>query len=158
MGRQTEAVLDDEAEQEFISFLRATGDIEIFRSFAIAPEDLRLNDFAIKGRGEWIYYIWNKNFDWVPEYKQTRDDLEDKSRCGLYYVSNKGDAPLIEYSRHNFDDENIGRIYWSKYFSAPKGLGYDVEAFECWYESVVKKVRKLSKRVKQARKSVTSEP
>ena len=158
MGRQTEAVLDDEAEQEFISFLRSTGDIEIFRSFAIAPEDLKLSDFAVKGRGEWIYYIWNKNFDWVPEYKQTRDDLEDKSRCGLYYVSNKDGAPLIEYSRHNFDNGNTGRIYWSKYFSAPKDLDYDVDAFESWYESVVKKVHKLSKRVKHAKKSVTSQP
>jgi len=64
-------------------------------------------------------------------------------------VSNEGTAPLLEYSRHNFQNcrGTYGRLYWNKYFSGMPT--YDVLAFDRWYSVVVRWFRKNGK---QARK------
>lgn len=66
----------------------------------------------------------------------TRTDLPSA------YVSNSSAAPVLEYSRHT--QHSPGRIYWAKHFSAPTGLAYDAAAFERWYDSVARWVKKLN--------------
>lgn len=146
MGRQISVALTQKDEEEFISFLRQSADIQIIRSFAETDEGLFVTNFGVRESGNWTLDIWNKAFPWKPEYAKTRLDLPEDRR-NLSYISNKNDAPLIEYTRHNFNLGGVaGRIYWAKNFAAPNGLSYDVKGFEDWYESVVRWLRKNKKK------------
>jgi hypothetical protein len=142
MGRQIAVALSEEAEDAFLKFLRQTAEIQLILPFAETKDALFVDQVEPRGSHHWSHYIWNKTFPWQPEFAQTRSDLPPDRR-GRYYVSNKSAAPILEYSRHNFDvPASRGRIYWSKYFSAPDGPAYDVDSFERWYESVVRWLRK----------------
>ena len=61
------------------------------------------------------------------------------------------DMILIEYDHHNFSDKRgiKGRIYWAKFFAAPKGLCYDVEGFTKWYDRVVRWIRKEGRQIEK---------
>jgi hypothetical protein len=143
MGKQIQVALTNEDKQLFLSFLKETADIVLLESFAKTKEGLWKDTFekAIAGHGS--YHIWNKEFPWIPEYDQVGEKAYDPNMIGWYYVPNKGDAPLIQFSR-SFDIANgkHGRIYWAKDFAAPNGLNYDIEKFSKWYDSVVKWIRK----------------
>lgn len=134
MGRQIQVALTYEDEQLFLSFLKEASEIVLLESFAPTKEGLWKELFEQQVQGHWTYRIWNKEFPWEPEYGQ--------STSGTYYVSNKGAAPLIEFTRSDIGQGKYGRIYWAKYFSAPNGLDYDVDKFSKWYDSVVKWIRK----------------
>ena len=73
---------------------------------------------------------------YLPEYKQTIHDN--------FYVCNTNIAPIIKFSRSNLSNNQFGRIYWGKDFSAPDGLNYDIENFNKWYEQIVRWVKKNS--------------
>jgi hypothetical protein len=145
MGRQVAIDLSDQDEVEFLSFLRQSADIQIIRGFAKSPESLFVEKFEPRGAGNWDYALWNKAFPWQPTFAQTKLDLPELERRGLYYVANKSTAPLLEYSRQaRGPNAAYGRVYWAKDFSAPSGLEYDVEAFASWYESVARWLRSRS--------------
>jgi hypothetical protein len=157
MGRQVVVALSDSDEVEFLHFLRQSADIQLFESFASTESELRVDAFGTRA-GHWSYTIWNRAFPWEPVVAQTRQDLADPSRRGLFYIANKSDAPLLEYSRHSLEPSGPdGRLYWSKYFAAPKGLAYNVVAFEQWYESVVRWLRRHKARSNYALKRTVRE-
>jgi hypothetical protein len=135
MGRQLEVSLSEDQEREFLAFLRSTTNLQIIRSFAPTQEELFVTSFEPRAVGNFAYYLWNREFEWAPLFAMTRTDPPSS------YVSNKADAPLIEYSRYTM--HGLGRIYWAKHFSAPDGLAYDVGAFEAWYNSVVRWLKRL---------------
>lgn len=141
MGKQTAVALTDDVEVEFLRYLRSIADIQLIESFATVAPELFVSDFAAR-QGHWNYLIWNKAFAWSPEFARTRSDLPDQSRRNLYYVSNASAAPLVQYTRHNFDgDAPTGRLYWAKSFAAPRGLSYDTTAFDSWFQLVVRWAR-----------------
>ena len=140
MGRQIAVAMTQPDEELFLAFLHQAGEIVLFESFAKTSEDLWQTSFAQEFRGHWTYHIWNTAFIWQPEYKQTRAELPERN--GLYYVSNKGDAPLIEFTRSDLHRAKYGRVYWAKYFSAPNGLTYGVETFSDWYDSIVRWIKR----------------
>ena len=135
MGRQVEVSLSEEQERELLAFLRAQANVQIIRTFSLSQAALFLDSFDPRGENNWSYYLWNRSFDWVPQYSVTRTDPPSA------YVSNSSTAPLLEYSRYT--QHGPGRIYWAKNFSSPNDLTYDVAAFERWYDSVVRRVKKL---------------
>ncbi len=141
MGRQIAVALTQPDEEEFLAFLHQADDIVLFESFAKTSEALWQTSFAKELHGHWSYMIWNKAFVWRPEYKLTTR-AEVPERNGLYYVSNTGDAPLIEFMRSDLQRAKYGRVYWAKYFSAPNGLTYDVDKFSEWYDSVVRWIKR----------------
>ena len=149
MGRQTAVAMTDLDEVEFLTFLRGTADIQLVESFAPTKEELFVDAFSPRRRGHWTYDIWNRAFDWKIEYKRVRDCVPKSQNPGWYYVSNTHNAPLIEYSRHNFNDASgltYGRVYWSKFFAAePNDIHYDVNAFSVWYDRIVRWIRKNGK-------------
>jgi hypothetical protein len=143
MGRQLAVVLSDQDEADFLSFLNGSADIQIFRTSAPSRDGVFVDSFGPRGAWNWSYDIWNRAFPWEPILARTRLDLPDLERRGLYYISNKSTAPIIEYSRPVPGPDGMnGRIYWANDFSAPNGLRYDVRAFEVWYESVFRWLRK----------------
>jgi hypothetical protein len=150
MGKQIATVMEREDEVRFLNFLKESSDIVLIEAFADTPESLWKNEFEPELRGHFNYYIYNKDFYWEPEYKQTIN--KDK-----FYISNKGDAPLIEISRSKgFEINDTGRIYWAKNFAAPCGLHYDVDKFSRWYDYIVKWVKKNSGgKVKYSSNSIT---
>lgn len=145
MGRQISVAWTENDERGFLAFLLQSAEVQIFRSFANTNEELFVKEFGAREDGDWFFYIWNRSFPWKPEYAKTKADLP-LDRRNLSYISNKSDAPLIEYTRHNFEPgAEQGRIYWGKDFAAPKGFTYDVARFDQWYESIVRWIRKTKK-------------
>jgi len=143
MGRQTLVAMTDNDEEVFISFLRSTADIQLLEYFAPTRESIWVDSFSSRERGHWTYNIWNRAFDWTAEYGQVRDDLPSTQNPGWFFVSNISDAPVIEYSRHDFHDDTdltYGRVYWAKSFATPPE--YDLQAFSNWYDEVVRWIRK----------------
>ena len=149
MGKQTAVAMTDLDELEFLSFLRETADIQLLESFAPSKEELFVSQFSPIRQGHWAYDIWNKAFDWKIEYGQVRDDVPKSRNPGWYYIGNTDSAPVIQYTRHNFNDASglsYGRVYWSKYFAAgPHEIRYDVKAFSAWYDKIVRWIRKNGK-------------
>jgi len=136
MGRQVEASLSEGDEQALLDFLRTESSVQIIRAFSPSQDALFVDSFEPRGEGNWHYYLWNRSFNWEPRFSVTSTDPP------LVYVSNKSTAPLLEYTRHT--QHGRGRIYWAKRFSAPSGLLYDVAAFERWYVSVARWVKRVT--------------
>jgi hypothetical protein len=147
MGRQVQVALSDDDETDFLTFLRESADIQLLRSSAPTPDQIFVDKFAAREEGHWQYFVWNKGFPWKPEFRTVAADAPVIERRGWAYVSNSGIAPVLEYDRHNFSARGVtGRIYWAKYFSASNGLAYDVHAFERWYMSIARWLRKRGRR------------
>jgi len=144
MGKQTAVAMTDGDELLFLQFLRSLCEIRLLQSSAPTKEGIWLEHFLPREEGHRQFYIWNTHFPWQPEYGQVTKDRSGKGQ-GWYFIANSSQAPLIEYNRHNFQDRfghGYGRVYWSKYFAAPNGLSYDVDAFDKWYMQVVRWIRK----------------
>ena len=144
MGRQLAIDLTEEEEQEFLSFLCKSANVQIIRTFARTPDALFIDSLDPRGPGNWSFYLWNT------------DDLPEPDRRGLYYCSNIDTAPAVTYSRP-VPDAGIayGRIYWAKRFSTANGLNYDVEAFSEWYDRTARWLRAL--KAKAARTHASQE-
>lgn len=144
MGRQIAVAMLPEDESLFVAFLRSTTEIRLFRWSA--PSPLQHEVLGADLGEEHCFYVWPTVFGWEPEFKQFRTSPVAE-RLGRFYLSNTSAAPVLEYSRHGFEQgQAYGRLYWAKTFSAPSGLSYDSSAFEHWYESVVRWVRRSGRR------------
>jgi hypothetical protein len=148
MGKQTPVGATQEDEQLLLSFLRGRASITLIECQARTAEDLWVQSFAPELPFHWQYYIWNQEFPWTPEYGRVDHPKADPSTRGLYYVANLHTAPVIEFVRSDFAKKRFGRIYWSKDFAAPNGLAYDVVAFDEWYQTIARWIRKQGKRLK----------
>jgi hypothetical protein len=140
MGRQIAVVLGKEDESRLLDFLRSRGAIRLLESFAPSPEALFCETFAPLGPGHFSYHIWLTGFPWSPKFRQTITE------SGLWYASNKGDAPLVEYERFNPDSLSTGRFYWSDRFSGePKYdrivFGREVDALWRWVRKEARRIR-----------------
>ena len=137
MGRQVAATLTEEQEHQLLAFLRSTADVVLIRAAGPTTDDLFASDFAERGDWCWHYWLWNRDFHWVPEISRHKDHIA---------ISNTNAAPLIEYTRHNFDgSEPVGRLYWAKDFAAPDGLAYDPSAVNRWVDLAFAWVRRQSR-------------
>ena len=146
MGKQTAIALTEKDEELFLDFLHSTAPICIYRTKARFAKDIRVDRFQPRGQHEWQYLISSENFPWHPELRQVRDDAPVVACRGWYYVGDASTAPVIQYSRHRFDDTNsYGRVYWAK-FVASSALRYDVNSFDVWYMTIVKWLRKNGRR------------
>ena len=137
MGKQVAAKLTEEQECEFLAFLRTTADVVLIRAAGATPDDLFDAEFAKRGDWCWHYLLWNRGFQWAPEISNHNDHVA---------IVNTNAAPLIEYTRHNFDgSEPVGRLYWAQDFAAPDGLAYDSSTFSEWVELAFGWVRRQSR-------------
>jgi hypothetical protein len=142
MGRQIAIALTQVDEAAFLAFLRSQADIKLIEGFAPSPSELWVESFSPEWTGHFMYHIWNQHFPWVPTYGQTRSDPYHQGNLGWYYIDNLSNAPVIEFSRSDVARRKHGRLYWSKFFSAPEDLDYDVDSFSTWYDSVVRWIRR----------------
>jgi len=144
MGRQTQVAMTDADERDFLGFLRSTAEIQLFESSAPSRELMAVSEFAPRDQGHWQYFVWNRAFAWTPEFGQVAPGAVVPQRVGWSFLTNKGNAPLLEYDRHNFSGGRgiTGRVYWAKQFSSPGPLPYDADAFGRWFEQVVRWIRK----------------
>ncbi len=141
MGKQTAIALTSADEREFLAFLRSIAEVKLLIPFAPTVESLWVDSFD--GTEESNFYIWNTAFAWSPEYGTVTADRSGTMN-GYRYVSDTGTAPLLQYSRHSFQFARggCGRLSWSKYFFGVPT--YDVLAFEKWYSTVVRWLKKGS--------------
>lgn len=141
MGRQIAIALSNEGERELLAFLRQGAEISILETFAPSKEKLWVDSLASEYVGHHTYYIWNRAFSWEPKYGQVGPAAQQN--VGWWYVTNKGDAPVLEYVRAHPITHEPGRLYWGKTFSAPNGLQYDAERFSQWIDGVWTWTRKV---------------
>ena len=146
MGKQVPVAMLHEDEAEFLSFLRSTADVRIFRSSAPTSAELAVAAFHDESVPCTQFYISNAAFPWVPAITYVSADAPVVERRGWAYISNSGVAPVLEYDRHS-PTYGGGRIYWPKFFSAQAAsLTYDVAEFERWYGVIARWVRKKGRR------------
>ncbi len=134
--------MNNSDEIELLSFLRNTAEIQIFESFAPTIKELWVNEFNPSFVGHHTYGIWNKNFEWNPEYKKVGQQAYDKNHIDWSYISNELSGPLLKFSRSNLLSDRPGRLYWARNFAAPDGLKYDEKLFSKWVDTVWRWVRK----------------
>ena len=148
MGKQTAVAMTLVDERIFLDFLRSVAPIRLLISSS-GPTAESLWVESLEGNeGYGAFYIWNTTFAWTPEYGTVTADPSG-ARNGYRYVRNSGTAPVVEYSRHSFQNPRAmyGRVYWSKYFSGVPA--YDVAAFDRWYSVVVRWLRKNGKQARR---------
>jgi hypothetical protein len=138
MGRQIPVVLVETDEQMFVDFLRSTGDVRVFESFADTVDALEVVGLPPPTSGHLFFNIWPTRFPWRPEFSQTR------TAPSQWYVSNTGVAPVLEYSRVPLNGLRPGRLYWADRFSGEPP--YDRRAFGDWIDSVWSWVRARANR------------
>jgi hypothetical protein len=149
MGKQTAVALTAADEADFLGFLRSRAEVKLLASSGPSVEALWVEAFEPKhGHGE--FYGWNTEFQWIPEYGTVTADPTG-ARNGYRYIRNSATAPLIEYTRHNFQGARAtyGRVYWCKSSTASHGSDYDAVAFDKWYSSVVRWLRKNGKQAER---------
>ena len=143
MGKQTSVAMTERDEELFLDFLSDGNDIQLFKTFAMNRAELAVPNFGPYGPPNNMFYIWNKAFPFEPEYARTKiSGLPENQQ--KWFTANIHNGPVIEYCRHSFDTTSVrvGRIYWSKLFSAPRGVDYDLVSFDRWYSKVVRWIRK----------------
>src|SRR5947208_3437037 len=123
MGRQIAIVTSWKDELELLEFLAADSELRICRCSAETRAGLWIHDWRSSRISDDQYAIWPTCFPWKPRYAQT-------IKRDRWYISNDGDAPLLEVSRHSHGKESAGRLYWAKFFMATEPLGYDVAKFD----------------------------
>ena len=140
MGKQTAVALTPVDEREFLTFLRSSAEIRLLNSSGPTIESLWVDSFdSIEGFA--MFYIWNTSFAWTPKFGTVTADPSGECN-GHRFVRNTATAPLIEYSRHVFNEPNgaYGRVYWCKSFAETPA--YDHGAFDKWYAATVRWLRK----------------
>ncbi|TSD88640.1 hypothetical protein FFK22_011305 [Mycobacterium sp. KBS0706] len=140
MGRQIAIVMNDQDEQNFLTFLRSTCNIALFEYFAPTEDALRVEDFHPERTGHWTYRIWNRSYPWHPTFGQTGPKSHNPDQVGWAYISNAQAAPVLEFTRSN-PAGRPGRIYWARTFSATAPLRYDDASFSRWVDRVWQWVR-----------------
>jgi len=136
MGKQIQIATNLEDETNFLNFLKVDNKISIIISNTIRKEDLIINDIKDISNLDFSYFIWNRVYDWKPEYGQVVETSPFKDMIGKYYIKNTNNAPLIEFTRSKLEERKFGRIYWAKYFATPDGLKYNIKLFDDWYKKV----------------------
>jgi hypothetical protein len=137
MGRQLQICTSIKDDEQFHSFFTQNFDCMFFQSFARTKEELTINGFTDNPNPVLNkILIWNQQFNWEPTYKQTI------TKEKLFYIDNAGSAPLIEFTKTNWNNFEQGRIYWSKDFSGP--VQYDVKEFEIFFNSITKWIKRNS--------------
>ena|SRR5258708_5019522 len=147
MGRQISLVATLEDERAFLDFLRSTGALRIFESFAPTAPELWVENFAPEFNGHIGYRIWNTAFAWEPTYLQVGPRAHDPAHIGWSYVSNASCAPVLEFDRSS--PKGPGRLYWARDFAGPDGLNYDADAFSKWVDRAFHWVRKYGRKQRQ---------
>lgn len=136
MGRQVSALLSDQQELDMLAFLRRSADVLLLHAFPETRSNLQVDAFAPRGDWNWHYYLWNREFSWSPK-------LQVDAKLGRFRITNSADAPVVEYTRQSFiAPEPVGRLYWSKGFSSLAPPFYNTVAFDKWFSSLARWVRR----------------
>lgn len=136
MGRQIQIRTTDFDNDSFRNYLFSTFKCNFYQSFAPTIEKLSVSNFNKTFQENSIIKVHFTEFHWEPEFSQTRTPEK------LFYISNSSNAPVIEFSKTNWETNEDGRIYWSKYFSG--NPEYNVEEFEIIYDTIVKWLKNVS--------------
>lgn len=149
MGRQLQVLMDTSDEELFISFLRETTNIQIIESFAPTVDELWVEEFNSRFAGHHSYDIWNRAFEWLPDYGTVGPRAHDPRHIGWRYVANKSAAPLLTIRRSNPSSGESGRLYWAKDFATPHGPRYDAVAFGKWVDAIWRWIRKQGRKISE---------
>ena len=147
MGRQLAIAMELEDEEAFLAFLRASADIDLYRSWSHAPKPVASFETDTSASP---FFVHNRAFEWKPTFEQVA--YESTEARGTYFRLRTLQAPLIEYSRHPIaasSPQVSGRLYWAKLFlSQPHEVKYNLAAFDPWFSAVAKWVRSHGKKLK----------
>jgi hypothetical protein len=146
MGRQLQMLMTQEDIRDLISFVHQTSPpIRVFVSHAAQEAELWVNEWDTCSLADIMYYVWPTKFAWTPVLKQTGGPRCRPPCAGQWYIANTTEAPVLEICA-SIGNGN-GRVYWSRDFAAPDGLGYDANEFSKLVDRVWNWIRR--KGVKQ---------
>ena len=134
--------MNDQDEQDFLTFLRSTCNIALFEYFAPTEQALRVEGFNPERMGHWSYNIWNRSYPWHPTFGQVGPRAHNPDHVGWAYISNISTTPVLEFTRSDPAGTRPGRIYWARTFSATEPLRYNEASFSRWVDRVWQWVRK----------------
>ena len=141
--------MEHEDEEAFLAFLRASGDIAIYRSWSPTAEPVAslVSDAAASP-----FWIHNRAFTWEPAFERVSYESKVNGAREAYFRLTTQHAPLIEYSRHPITapaPQVSGRLYWAKLFlSQPHEVAYNLAAFDAWFTTVARWIRTRAKRMR----------
>lgn len=136
MGKQLQIFSTEKDNSQLESFLKTNFDIELFQSFANQRDELRINNINETLFPYNSIIIWNKKFPWKLEYSTTN------TADSLSYISNTHTAPVLKFSKSNFNEGIHGRIYWAKEFAGE--ITYNAVEFNEFYLKVISWIKKNS--------------
>ena len=170
MGRQIAIAMQQEDEESFLAFLASTANVVLYRSWSPSPEPVEGFTQDTSASPFWVH---NLAFPWQASLE--RVNYENKTTggaAGTYFRLRTLHAPLLEYSRHPIYVPNPqagGRLYWAKpALLQSEEVTYDRAAFDVWFTSIARWVRKNGEKVSHggtepwclpgARRSLQNEP
>jgi len=134
MGKQIQLFMTNNDLNALRDFLNTKYNCRYFQMHSKKKENSEIYDLAQLDRPHNQIYIWNTDYPWIPEIKQT------KNADPYFYVSNYSNGPVIEIDKSDNEKGKHGRIYWAKNFTS-NNLQYEVESFEKFYKSVIKWIK-----------------
>ena len=137
MGKQVLICTTDEDNEAFRGFIANSYGCRFFQSFAKLKEQVFIAKFDETLNPQSKVSIHNQKFSWEPAYSQT------STREKLFYIENTANAPVVEFSKTNWENFEHGRIYWGKNFLGKPD--YDLAAFEIFFRDIVNWVKKNAK-------------
>ena len=140
MAKQINIATSPADEAALLSFLRETSEIAVLEGFAPTKDGLWVQAFAGELSNHRHYDIWNKAFPWEPQYQQVTDS---RKPClnGNWFVSNRHTAPVIQFTRTDFEKRKFGRIFWAEDLCGQGELAYDAKQFAEWFRKIEDWVR-----------------
>lgn len=136
MGRQIQICTTESDNDIFRDYLLSKYDCVFYQRFAQTEASLLIDSFNETYLKESTILIYFKSFEWSPRTKQT------STKEQLYYLENTSTAPILEFSKTDWETGHHGRLYWSKNFSGDPD--YDISKFESIYKDIIKWVKKHS--------------
>jgi hypothetical protein len=145
MGKQVNFYMTDDDEREVVAFVRASGNIAIFKSVQTSPEILELVEMPPRGEPFWFaLYLWNKDVSPIPKLNYIKE--QD------YYAVEEMESEVIQFHRCGMDAGRLvrGRLwaqmsYWRLTDNSPAVVNKS-DAFSAWYERLANWIKRHSTR------------
>jgi hypothetical protein len=152
MGKQIRFYFLPEDEQHFLDFISRYPAVKLLRISSNTPNFLIERNFLDIFPSTPQIYFWDSRFDLSNNFIHKKFRKEYNENQGIYtetddfyYVIDRFDAPIIEYSRSFFrEDKKLqqGRIWAEMYRPVSSKIAYKEQDFISLYEELAKWIRR----------------
>lgn len=159
MGKQIRFYILPEDEQHFLDFVFQKPTVRLLRISSNSPDFVIDRGFLDLLPNAPQIYIWDSTFGLAEKHirKVFRNKYDENQGIYIatdepYYVIDRFDAPIVEYSRSFFrEDKKLmqGRIWAEMYRVENSKMIHKEQGFISWYEELAQWIRRNCKRDKE---------